>query len=107
MEWYEIVVSILTGIATAIPLIVQLVKYVKLAIQEKNWNKLLDMIMNLMEQAEGKFDNGVDKKKWVLAMIQASADTINYTIDINQIGALIDSLCDMSRVVNAPGEVSE
>ena len=34
MEWYEILVEILAGLAVAIPLVVELVKYVKKAIQE-------------------------------------------------------------------------
>ena len=35
-------------------------------------------------------------------MVKGSADSINYDVDIDAVGALIDSLCDMSRVVNAP-----
>nr|DAU64859.1 MAG TPA: holin [Caudoviricetes sp.] len=96
----NIIVSILTGIATAIPLIVQLVKYVKKAIQEKNWNQLVTMVMNLMEEAEKKFTTGAERKEWCLAMVKASADTINYPIDLDAVSALIDSLCDMSKVVN-------
>ena len=102
MEWYEIVVSILTGIAACIPLVVNLVKYVKQAIKEKNWNKLVTLVMNLMAQAEGKFDNGAERKEWVLMMVKASADTIDYDIDLNQVAELIDSLCDLTKVVNQP-----
>lgn len=96
----NIIVSILTGIATAIPLIIQLVKYVKQAVQEKNWNQLVTMVINLMEEAEKKFTTGAERKEWCLAMVKASADTINYPIDLEAIGSLIDSLCDMSKVVN-------
>ena len=96
----NIIVSIWTGIATAIPLIIQLVKYVKQAVQEKNWNQLVTMVMNLMEEAEKKFTTGAERKEWCLAMVKASADTINYPIDLEAIGSLIDSLCDMSKVVN-------
>lgn len=102
MEWYEIVVSILTGIAACIPLVVNLVKYVKQAIKEKNWNKLVTLVMNLMAQAEGKFDNGAERREWVLMMVKASADTIDYDIDLDQVAELIDSICDLTKVVNAP-----
>lgn len=100
MDWVKVIVSVLAGLATAIPLVVELVKYVQKAAKEKNWSKLLDMVMNLMQTAEGKFENGADRKEWVLAMVKASADNINYDIDITAIGNLIDSLCDMSKVVN-------
>ena len=96
--------DIMIGIAISIPLIVALIEYVKKAVQEKNWNNLLKLVTNLMIEAEEKFDNGADRKEWVLAMVKASADTINYDINIEEVGKLIDSLCDMSKVVNAKTE---
>lgn len=107
MEWYEIAISILTGLITAIPLVIKLVEYVKKAVQEKNWKNLLALVMNLMAEAEQKFKNGEDKKSWVLSMIEASAKTINYTVDLEQVGELIDSLCKMSKLVNAPVEANK
>ena len=100
MDWVGVVISILSGIAVAIPLVIQLVKYVQQAVKEKNWNKMLEMVMDLMETAEGMFESGADRKEWVIAMVKGSADTINYDIDIDAIGKLIDSLCDMSKIVN-------
>lgn len=96
----NIIVSILSGIAACIPLVVQLVKYVKKAIEEKNWNQLVKLIMNLMEEAEKKFETGAEKKEWVMMAIKSAADTINYDIDYDAVSDLIDSLCDMSKVVN-------
>lgn len=79
----------------------KLVEYVQKATKEKNWNKMLDLVIDLMEEAETKFAEGADRKEWVLAMVKASADSINYDVDIEAVGAMIDSLCDMSKVVNA------
>jgi molecular chaperone DnaK (HSP70) len=102
MEWHEILVSILAGLATTIPLVIQLVKYVKQAIKEKNWNKLLSLVMGLMVEAEGKFDNGDERKDWVLMAVKASADTIDYDINMDEVSKLIDSLCAMTKKVNPP-----
>lgn len=107
MEWHEITISILTGLITAIPLVIKLVEYVRKAIQEKNWSNLLKLVMNLMAEAEQKFEKGADKKVWVLSMIEASAKTINYEVDLDQVGELIDSLCSMSKLVNAPVEATK
>jgi hypothetical protein len=104
MEWYEIILEILKSVIIVVPLVVGLVKYVKQAIQEKNWKNLVALVMNLMAEAEEKFANGAERKSWVIGMIEASADAINYPIDIEQIGALIDQMCAMSKVVNAPKE---
>lgn len=95
-----IIVSILSGLAACIPLVIQLVKYVKKSVEEKNWNQLLKLVTNLMEEAEKKFATGAERKEWVLAMVKASADTINYPIDLEEVSKLIDSLCDMSKIVN-------
>ena len=104
MEWYEIVISVLTGIATAIPLIVKLVQYVQKSVKEKNWQNLLSLVTNLMEEAETKFDNGASRREWVLGMVEASAKTINYDVDLEEVGQLVDSLCAMTRIVNPPAE---
>jgi len=101
MEWVKLALAIISGLATAIPLVIKLVEYVQKATKEKNWNKMLDLVIDLMEEAEAKFAEGADRKEWVLAMVKASADTINYDVDIEAVGAMIDSLCDMSKVVNA------
>lgn len=101
MEWVKLALAIISGLATAIPLVIKLVEYVQKATKEKNWNKMLELVIDLMEEAETKFAEGADRKEWVLAMVKASADTINYDVDIEAVSVMIDSLCDMSKVVNA------
>lgn len=100
MEWLELGLSILSGLAVAIPLVIELVKYVKKAIKEKNWNVILSMVMNYMATAEKMFDNGAERKEWVLAMVEESSKTVNYDIDMTVISGLIDNLCTMSKNVN-------
>jgi hypothetical protein len=104
MEWYEIIVSILSGLAITIPLVIKLVEYVKMVVKEKNWSQLLALVMRLMAEAEEKFNNGADRRQWVIGMVEASADIVNYEINPEQIGDLIDQLCSMSKKVNAPKE---
>lgn len=102
MEWYEIFVKILAGLVVIIPLVAELIKYVKKAGKEENWTDLMTLVINLMKQAEDMFDEGADRKMWVMSMISASAKTINYPVDLDQVSAWIDALCDMSKIVNAP-----
>lgn len=102
IDWIQTIVSILTGVAICIPLAAKLVKFVKQVIRERNWRVLLKLVMDLMEEAEEKYQKGADKKEWVMGMIAASEDTINFDVDYDAVSALIDSLCDMSRIVNGP-----
>ena len=38
------------------------------------------------------------------AMVKASADYINYPVDEDTLSKMIDSLCDMSKIVNGTTE---
>ena len=103
----ELCLAILSGLATAIPLVIQLVKYVKAAIKEKNWNKVLELVMSLMATAETKFTTGSERKEWVMMMVKATSDTIDYDINMDEISKLIDALAAMSKAVNYKEEVEE
>lgn len=100
MNYIELIASIVAGLLTAIPLVIKLVEYVKKAIKEKNWNVILNLVMDYMAIAEEKFDNGTERKEWVLSMIEETASTVNYDIDMTVISDLIDNLCKMSKKVN-------
>ena len=39
-----------------------------------------------------------------MAMVQTSAEYINYPLDTEALSELIDALCDMTKVVNPPAE---
>ena len=111
-QMVSLIVALMTGLATCIPLAYKLVEYVKKATQEKNWAALLGLVVSLMEEAEQKFSDGATRKEWVMAMVQTSSEYINYPIDSAALGELIDSLCDMTKVVNyeeipAPETVKE
>jgi len=100
--WIEYILAILSGLAVTIPLVIKLVEYVQKAIREKNWKRLLELVMAYMIEAEKKFDNGADRKAWVLSMIEASSKTIEYDIDLAIVSQMIDSLCSLTKVVNPP-----
>jgi hypothetical protein len=100
MKIIELIIEILSGLLIVIPLVAKLVEYVKKSAMEKNWNNLIRLVMSLMATAENKFDNGADRKEWVIAMVQSSADTINYPIDEKELGDLIDNLCALTKKVN-------
>ena len=103
-EWVRLIVSVLSGLAATIPLAIQLVKYVRKTIQDKNWPEVVKLVTSYMERAETMFEKGADRKEWVMAMVKASADYINYPVDEDTLSKMIDSLCDMSKIVNGTTE---
>ena len=100
MEILELIIEILAGLMIVIPLVAKLIEYVKKSVLEKNWNNLIRLLLNLIATAEEKFDNGADRKQWVIAMIQASANTINYPISEQELSKLIDNLVELTKKVN-------
>ena len=100
MDILELLIEILGGLVVIIPLVVKLVEYVKKSALEKNWNNLIRLLLNLIATAEEKFDNGADRKQWVIAMVQASANTINYPISEKELSDLIDNLVALTKKVN-------
>lgn len=103
-EWIDFILRIVSGLAIILPLVIKLVEYVQLSVKEKNWTKLLALVTGFMQEAEKKFATGAEKKDYVMLAIKASADTVNYDIDMDVVSKLIDELCAMSKVVNAPVE---
>ena len=100
MEILELIIEILAGLMIVIPLMVKLIEYVKKSVLEKNWHNLIHLLLNLIATAEEKFDNGADRKQWVIAMVQASANTINYPISEQELSKLIDNLVELTKKVN-------
>lgn len=98
--WLQAIISILSGIAVLIPLVIELVKFIKSSVKEKNWPNILSLVMKLMAEAETQFETGEEKKQFVINELKAISSTLNYDIDWNVISTLIDTLCDMSKKVN-------
>lgn len=95
--------SILVGIAVLIPLVIALVKYVTKAAQDKNWNIIVKMVLDLMVQAEKDYSTGAERKEFVMNQLRVMATTVDFEIDWDKVSDLIDALCDMAHEVNVEG----
>lgn len=101
MEYYiNAIIAILTGLVTAIPLVIQLVKYVKEAIKGRNYSNVMAIVMSFMAEAEEKYSDGAQKKEYVMGAIKSMEKTLNYDIDEEAISAMIDGIVDLTKKVN-------
>ena len=103
MSWVEIVVSILSGLAVCIPLVVQLVNVVRTSVQEKNWSQIVAIVLDLMKQAETLFAEGAARKAWVMAGVESAAKSINYKYDEvakKKVSDIIDAICATAKIVH-------
>lgn len=103
-DWAQMIAAVLAGVATAIPLVVKLVELVEQCRKEKNWKKALDLVMNLMDEAEVLMDGctGEAKKLWVMAGVESMASIVDYDIDLEAVSKMVDELCAFTKRVNAP-----
>jgi len=104
-DWVNIAISVLTSIIIVLPLVVNLIKYVKQLTQEKNWAGLLAMVNKYIIAAEEGLETGAEKEDWVVSMIMASASVINYNIDEAQLRALIRDIIEVTNLVNIGKEL--
>ena len=96
----SIILQVIANLAIILPLIISLVKYVKEAIQEKNWKKMLDMVLALVAEAEDKFESGAEKKEWVIGMLKSASNVVNYDFNDEELGKLIDNVVATTKKVN-------
>lgn len=99
--WINLIIAILSGLATAIPLVIQLIKYIKQAIKSKNWSALMTLVLQLMTEAEKDYSTGTERKKYVIDTIKAMEGTLNYDIDENVISDMIDAIVTASKTINS------
>ena len=70
MDWIELGLNVLAGLAVAIPAVISLINFVKAIGKEKNWSSLLSLVLGYMETAETNFQKGADRKEWVMSMMR-------------------------------------
>ena len=100
----EFIAMIFAGMATALPLISKVIKTADELRRSRNWSKMLGIVLDLMEEAEGLMIDGADRKAWVMGGVERLADSVEYDIDMEEVSTLIDNLCEMSKKVNSKEE---
>ena len=101
MEWVNIIVSILSGLAICIPLVIELVKYIRKAIQEKNFSNIMKLVLELMVEAEKNFQTGAERKEYVMDSIEKIKSTLGYDVDMKKISEMVDSIIAATKIINA------
>ncbi len=102
-KFLEYLPVILVGLAAIIPLVVALVKYVQKAAEDKNWNIIVKMVLDLMVQAEHDYATGAERKEFVMNQMKVMAATVDFEVDWDKVSDLIDALCEMAHEVNVEG----
>lgn len=103
VKWIDIIISILSGIAVCIPLIISLINTVKKVADEKKWNILVSNVLELMVNAEQDYERGAERKEYVMNAIRTIAVQIGYDFNAEaeqKVSIMIDEICALAKVVN-------
>jgi hypothetical protein len=100
MDIINAILAILTGLSTCIPLMIQLVKYIKATIKERNFSNIMKLAIDLMPEAEEKFGTGPERKEYVMNNIKSLCATLDYEVDIDNVSEMIDAVIAISKKVN-------
>lgn len=98
--WTTYILPILSGLVTAIPLVIKLVDLAQKSAKEKNWGTVVQLVLKLMAEAEQNYTNGADRKAYVMSTIKAMESTLQYDIDEKAISELIDSVVAVTKKIN-------
>ena len=99
----EAVISILSGVAVCLPLVLKLIETVKELVNEKKWNILVRNIFVLMTDAEEHYQQGAEKKAYVMSAIEIVAAQIGFNYDEEakvKVSTMIDEICKISKEIN-------
>lgn len=99
-DWVNLIVSILSGLAVCIPVVVKLVQYIKENAKEKNWSSLMQLVLQLMTEAEKIYSTGAERKEYVMVTIKAMENTLNYDINEAVLSTMIDSIITATKKIN-------
>lgn len=99
--WTTIILPIISGLVACVPLVIKLIDVTKKNVKEQNWTALMQLVLKFMAEAEAGYETGAERKQYVLNNIKALESTLNYDVDIDKVGAMIDSIVEASKRINA------
>lgn len=103
MDVQTIISIAIAGVST-LATIITTIKDIRKAIKTRNWNKLKELlrdeIVPLMEQAERKLDDGVEREDWVLKKLSEKThiDFYKYANILKLAKEIIADICKTTKI---------
>lgn len=100
MNYLEEIITILSGLLILIAYFTKLVSALKKSRDYKNQNTTNIELMELIKLSEELFENGENKKTFVLERIKDFVNENNFNIDFEEIDKMIEKYINMTNKVN-------
>lgn len=102
----DLLIANSAAIVAILGLLFTTIEYVTKAFKEKNWARLVELVLTDMTNAEKLLISGEDKKAYCMERLKDHAKKVGYALDdesVNKISDLIDKVCSASRKLNKGG----
>lgn len=76
-----LIVGLIGAIAALIPTIIKMVKALRELIKNKQWQKIIELAISAMKEAEGLFQEGTDKLEYAMKTVKAACKELNIALD--------------------------
>lgn len=100
MEYYHNIIMILAGLIVVGFVVYQLYLKFKPFLVNGKWYIPMLKTIEYMAEAEAKFDNGTDRKIWVMDTLKDAMSRLNIEVNYDAIGNMIDAICALAKVLN-------
>lgn len=91
---------IIIGVGVCFAFVVQFIKRFTIAIKEKDFGKIMELILDLIPEAEERFSTGAERKEYVMSNIKSISATLGYKVDEDRISEMIDAVITLTKKVN-------
>lgn len=100
MDIEHIVKSIIIAAIIVVILVIRLIKYIQSKRYTHDYRELEKVIIDLLLKAEYEFDNGKDRKEYVINNVESLNKIFGYNLNYDQISEMIDSIVDATNKIN-------
>lgn len=100
MDIEHMIKSIIIVAIIVVILAIRLTQYIQSKKDINHYNHLAKIIMNLLLTAEEEFDNGKDRKEYVMNNVKSLNKIFGHNLDLDQISKMIDSIVDVTKKIN-------
>ena len=99
-EYIDLIIAICGAISVIVPLAVKYYNAIKSLIKEKNYIKILDILRDAAAEAEKLYENGAEKREYVLNIVKVSCDNLKVEYDEKRFDEELTKLIVATKEIN-------
>lgn len=100
-NWIDLIIAICGAVSVIVPLAIKLYTTTKQLVQEKNYTKIISGIAEIAKEAEGLFDNGTERREYVLNILKVTSDNLGVPYDEVRFDKELTKIVEAAKKINS------